>query len=883
MIDPNSLGLGALEDQYDLPHGLLQAVGQQESGWNPKAVSSAGAQGLFQFMPPTAKQYGIDPNDPQQAAQGAAQMYSDLLKKYNGDVKSALAAYNWGQGNVDRKGIAAAPPETQRYVQNITSRIGYKPQNTRYASQAQPQSSGFDDFMNSVGNMLIPSANAAEMDNNEPSDEELTQAISSFSAPQQHDEISDEDLTSIITGRHAGLNPLQSATQGLAKGTVSLLTGPVDLGAHAGTWLANKAGRVLGGPDYPQENYPPSLTQNAFDALGINKKPADVGSEYAQTVGEFLPAAAGSLEGNLGNLVQVGGKLLGRGVAPAVTSETAGQYTKGTEWEPWARLAGALLPTALMPAVNAANSAVQPLTQGGRQQIVGNALNQFADDPALAARNMNNAAEFVPGSQPMAGEASGDYGLLGLQKGLRNLNPSEFANRISEQNAGRNRLLDGMAGTPEDIQALQASRDAGTAQMREQSFQEAQYSRRAQAAAQKVPTLEDNLTDLGSQRSEAQKSLAALNNQMTVLKARQVNSSVYAPNRNDETALQKLIDKKQDAIDNLDDNISNVRQNLDQQRTAASSYNGQAAGSANITGIKSLINRISSSPSGNQQTVENAMKWVKDRIGNESNPENLYEIRKDINYAMQGKYSSNNLPDYRLAKGQLKQVKNALDDAIDEAASGYKDYIASYREQSKPINQMQSLQDIKARVALSAPDPVTGYDFISQPKWSQRVQANEAELSKTLTPEQMDNLKSITKDLDRGSAVNNSAIRAPGSDTMQNLSSANLLGSVLGKKLSSNAFVRTLGAPFKWLYTYANKDVNKLMVDAMMDPKLAAKLMQKATPTNLASIASAMKRNAVVSGIGVNSGDADAKERFKNIPHITITPSRVKSPGFYNP
>lgn len=119
-----TLQLKELEKQYGLPSGLLSSVMTAESGGNPNAQSPKGALGLFQFMPETAKQYGINPLDPQQAAMGAAKMYGDLLTKYEGDLPSALAGYNWGQGNVDRKGLDAAPKETQGYIEKVMSAIG---------------------------------------------------------------------------------------------------------------------------------------------------------------------------------------------------------------------------------------------------------------------------------------------------------------------------------------------------------------------------------------------------------------------------------------------------------------------------------------------------------------------------------------------------------------------------------------------------------------------------------------------------------------------------------------------------------------------------------------------------------------------------------------
>ncbi|WP_140413380.1 transglycosylase SLT domain-containing protein [Pandoraea sp. PE-S2T-3] len=113
-----------LETQYGLPKGLLDSVWAQESGRGTNMLSSAGAKGHFQFMDATAKQYGLDdPNDLSKSATAAAQMYRDLLKQNGGDLSKALAGYNWGQGNVQRKGMENAPKETRNYVDQVQARM----------------------------------------------------------------------------------------------------------------------------------------------------------------------------------------------------------------------------------------------------------------------------------------------------------------------------------------------------------------------------------------------------------------------------------------------------------------------------------------------------------------------------------------------------------------------------------------------------------------------------------------------------------------------------------------------------------------------------------------------------------------------------------------
>jgi soluble lytic murein transglycosylase-like protein len=102
--------------RYRVDPGLIRAVIQAESGGNPLAVSRAGARGLMQLMPETAAELGVtNPFDPTQNIMGGTSYLRRLLDRYRGDVKLALAAYNWGMGNLERH-PEAMPRETKNFI-----------------------------------------------------------------------------------------------------------------------------------------------------------------------------------------------------------------------------------------------------------------------------------------------------------------------------------------------------------------------------------------------------------------------------------------------------------------------------------------------------------------------------------------------------------------------------------------------------------------------------------------------------------------------------------------------------------------------------------------------------------------------------------------------
>jgi len=108
-------------EMFGLDPKLIHAVIEVESGGKPDAQSPVGAQGLMQLMPATAKELGVnDSFKPAENIEAGSRYLKKLLDRYDGDRDMALAAYNWGMGNLERKTPAAMPSETRNYIEKVS-------------------------------------------------------------------------------------------------------------------------------------------------------------------------------------------------------------------------------------------------------------------------------------------------------------------------------------------------------------------------------------------------------------------------------------------------------------------------------------------------------------------------------------------------------------------------------------------------------------------------------------------------------------------------------------------------------------------------------------------------------------------------------------------
>lgn len=270
--------------------------------------------------------------------------------------------------------------------------------------------------------------------------------------------------------------------------------------------------------------------------------------------------------------------------------------------------------------------------------------------------------------------------------------------------------------------------------------------------------------------------------------------------------------------------------------------------------VHDTINRILDSPAGARESIGKTMRWAQNLIGEHTDPEALYEVRKDLALAQRdqlqpGGRDAPNATMLAQARGQLGKVIGSLDDAIESAAPGYKAYLRRYAELSEPIDQMHAIQNLQQR-ASSGLDTATGEQFLSGPQFARNLRTTleraDGPFSPRLTPEQTQRLEAVREDLQRAGAVGNPTVRAPGSDTFQNFMTGQRTGSAV---LPHFPFVGKFLSP---LSKYIDSRVNDQLTDAMLNPRRAAQLLRQGVPQTpiRAAVAASIGRRALPATLG---------------------------------
>lgn len=478
--DPHYDGLAsAAEQKYGLPSGLLVAIKNAGERSDPGQVSPKQARGVMQFIPETAKAYGVDTNDQGSVIDGAGRMMRDLLKQYNGHVGAAIAHYNGGteQGRLVAAGQEPQFEETRNYLRRVAGALGGGGASAQPVAARQPATIEGEFTLEPVET---------------PADRAVA-ANQRFTRAAQGDRSAmptDEKLT--VTGSFG-----ENALAGAGKAVSDL-----GLGIKQG---AQKIGRLVGAVD--------DATLAATNAEATDRRQRDaalmrtgggitgnIAGNIAMTAlpgaalargGALLPATSnvGRVMSTVGQAVNVprtfgqaaavGG---GLGALQPVTGEggelerlmNAGMGAAG----------GALglgVGRGIGAAVRSGRAALEPFFDKGQEAIIGRALTKASGgESGQVVQRLRDAAtpamgphqpglerqvmgEIVPGSLPTVGQAAQNPGIAALERAAVAIDPvvgPVHLERMNAQNAARRALVDRTADT---LDSAVAAREAGAA------------------------------------------------------------------------------------------------------------------------------------------------------------------------------------------------------------------------------------------------------------------------------------------------------------------------------------------------------------------------------------------------------------------------------------
>jgi len=276
--------------------------------------------------------------------------------------------------------------------------------------------------------------------------------------------------------------------------------------------------------------------------------------------------------------------------------------------------------------------------------------------------------------------------------------------------------------------------------------------------------------------------------------------------------------------------------------------------------ITSAISGIMANPATQRKSVDEAMGYVNSLLARRVDPETgtidpmaLYSVRKDITDAMAGKLAGEQA-NLRLAKGQLADLLPVIDNAIESGAPGFKNYMEKYGKSSSAIDQMRLMQGIESKVTTGQPNLMTGEPVLAASALRRQLATKAEEIGTQLSPAAQTRLDNIINEINRGQAATAPGVKAPGSNTFQNMSMGNLIGRVFSESMADNTTLRTMTRPLDFLYKLPDQQIQQLLVEAMLDPKLAATMMGKANIMKVEPMAQSLRKKAEQLGFGAAIG-----------------------------
>jgi len=750
--------------KYNVDPQLIAALVQTESSGNPNAYNAEyGATGLGQQIPATAKALGIDPKDPAQSIEGVAKLLNENLNRYGSPEQAVLAYHggtdqaNWGPKTQDylRKVSAnyGAPPVAAKDNQvdkaasdAFSARFGFVPGEDSPTTKAtDPDYSAFKERFGFVPGESPPGAQPDTVIGQQQP--QGGQVMSAANAPQQQ------------APATPGLDLPGMAWQGLQKlgevgiGNANAISrGISDTFDAPSEWLAAGAEKsgLTGLLGKAGINMPTAEQQAAINAQsradyegrttgglqqGASRMAGNLAGVIAPTLGAEAALVKGgqALSGALGNpqlLTRAGEFLRGQGGLASRMTYNAGQGAVGgallSGGQPDASLGDAMTMGAALGGVvpiagsilkygaNTGKALVAPFTESGRAGIAQRAIQgEAAKDPLNQAQNVLGSAARAGASDPAVQAAE----RIGADDAV---NRAAAAGRID---ANFNEIIPGSQPT-----LAQATGNAGLA-----ALERAAMSRAPNAFAERQLS-----------------NYAARNAYMTEIKG------------TPETLTAAVAKREEEALPFLRSALENARP-------------------ANANPVMAEIDSILQGRAGQRDEVVKALGRVKDKLdlgegnGLQSSVEQLYGIRQSINDQLATVAGRDNSAS-QLASKELIQVRDKLDDSIQAAAPGFKEFLKTYSQLSRPVDAQRYLQGLDLTDQTS--QRITLNKVKSAVNRIEKLRGgNGANEAKSISDEQLAMLKNLQTDLQR--EAHSSRGMALGSNTFQNFATNQLIDSMM--------------------------------------------------------------------------------------------------------
>lgn len=701
--------------KYNVDPQLIASIVKTESSGNPNAYNAEyGATGLGQQIPATAKALGIDPRDPAQSIEGVAKLLNENLNRY-GSPEQAVLAYH---GGTDQ---ANWGPKTQDYLRKVSANYGAPIVVKQTAQPAGPDA--FEEMFGPRPDAASPTAQEAPaadpfeaMFGPRPTSPEVRREPA-IQAPGTLDNMPQPAAPPASLPSQAADLIQMFGAQGI-KNANAIGRGISDVFDAPSEWLASGAEA--------------SGLTGALAKAGINMPTAEQQKQLnIQSRAEY--DARNPEPGIQGTLSRVGGNVIG----------TAGPISKAGE----------------------------AISMGGNAL-----LNAMRGSPSLSGA--------VPAAQAVGNFVAGNGGLLSR---MTNLGTQGAAGAALLSGASDTPLLEQMGtgfalGAAVPAVAGVVKSGANTVKSLVQPFYEKGQTAVAQKTLQRLAGKGPVTPDLTEYVPGSSPTLAqATKNPMLAALERSSESSAPL----EFGAVKEANNIARVAhLDNVRGDASTLAAAIDARETQALPLLAKAMQGSKPTDPKpvvQVINDILESPEGKRGSVVSAMNNVLDKLKNksgqlETDPAQLYGVRKSINDQLE-KVAGRDNSEAQQASSQLLQVKQALDDAIESGAPGFRQYLKDYADLSKPVNAQSYLQNRKffdasgERVTL----PRVSAELDRIEKLRKASGANDA---KAITDDQLEALRNLKKDLVRES-YSSTLGKSAGSNTKQNLAMDNLMQSLL--------------------------------------------------------------------------------------------------------